>query len=116
MDAWTPRSASVCDKDLPDLASQLSIFSVASADRTLAPGVEAAFGNAKHLAHDHDGKRLLVLFDKLLFHLLSREKMLTTCFSLSRSCWTLSSSRLRRRFSSSHGVWCPLPGNASLPC
>src|SRR6266446_8618162 len=104
MDARTPISASVCDKDLPDLASQLSIFSAASADRTLAPGVESAFGNAKHLAHDHNGKLLLVLFDKLIFHLLSREKTLTTFFKISRSCWTLSSSRLRRRFSSSNGV------------
>ena len=104
MDAWTPLAASVGDKDLPDLASQLSIFSVASADRTLAPGVESAFGNAKHLAHDHDGKLLLVLFDQLLFHWLSREKMLTTFFNISRSCWTRSNSRLRHLFSSSSAV------------
>lgn len=69
--------ASVCDKVMPDLLSQLSIFSVTSAGRTLAPGVESAFGNAKHLAHHHDGKLVLVLFDKMIDHLLSREKMLT---------------------------------------
>jgi hypothetical protein len=93
MDAWTPISASVCDKDLPDLTSESSIFSVVLAGSTLAPGVESTFGNAKDLAHHHDGKFMLVLFDKLIYHLLSREKMLTTFFSISRSCWTLSSSR-----------------------
>src|SRR5438046_1021772 len=60
--------------------------------------------NTKYLAHHHDGKLLLVLFDKLIVHLLSREKMLTTFFNISRSCCTRSSSRLRRRFSSSKGV------------
>ncbi|SRR6266566_2511319 len=34
-----------------------------------------------------------MLFDTLLFHVDSREKMLTTFFSLSRSCCTRSSSR-----------------------
>ncbi len=99
-----------------NLLGELSIFSFAPTGRTLAPGIQATFRDSKHVAHDHDRKFLLVLFDKLIFHLDSREKMLTTFFSISRSCCTLSSSRLRRRFSSSNGVWCPLPGNASLPC
>ena len=43
-----------------------------------APSVIATFPDSKHFAHDHDGKFLLVLFDKLIFHLESREKMLTT--------------------------------------
>src|SRR5258707_13972776 len=61
MDAWAPISASVCDKDLPDLLHQLSIFLVVPAGRTLAPGIKSAFGNPKNLAHDHHGKFLLVL-------------------------------------------------------
>src|SRR5579883_2445205 len=81
MDAWAPVSASVRDNDLPDLLNQLSIFSAASAGRTLAPGGESAFGNAKHLAPHHNGKLVLVLFNKLIDHLLSREKMLTTFFN-----------------------------------
>src|SRR6266571_6343224 len=104
------------DKDLPNLLSEASIFSFAPAGRALAPGVKATFRDSQHLAHGRNGKFLLVLFDKLIFHLDSREKMLTTFFNMSRSCCTLSSSRLRRRFSSSNSVWCPLPGNASLPC
>lgn len=65
------------NKDLPDLLRQLSIFLMVSAGRTLAPGGESTFGHAKHLAHHRDRKFLLVLFNELIFHLLSREKMLT---------------------------------------
>lgn len=85
-DAWAPISASVGEKDLPDLLRQLSIFLVVPADRTLAPGRKSAFGNLKDLAHHHHGKFVLVLFNTLIFHLLSREKMLTTFFRISRSC------------------------------
>lgn len=104
IDTRTPISASMRDKDLPNLLRKLSIFSLALAGRTLAPGIKATFRDSKHLAHGHDGKFLLVLFNTLLSHLDSREKMLTTFFSISRSCCTLSNSRLRRRFSSSSGV------------
>src|SRR3974390_3443240 len=113
MNARAAISASMGDKDLPNLLRELSIFSFASAGRTLAPGIKATFRDSKHVAHDHDGEFLLVLFHKLICHLESREKMLTTFFNISRSCCTLSSSRLSRRFSSSNAVWCPLPGNAS---
>jgi hypothetical protein len=75
LDAWAPISASVCDKDLPDLLRQLSIFLVVPAGRTLAPGIKSAFGNPKNLAHDHYGKFVLILFNELIVHLLSREKM-----------------------------------------
>lgn len=85
MDAWTPIPASVCDKDLLNLLHQLSIFLVVPAGRTPAPGIKSAFGHAKNLAHDHHGKFVLVLFNKLIFHLLSREKMLTAFFNMSRS-------------------------------
>jgi hypothetical protein len=78
LDAWAPISASVCDKDLPDLLHELSIFLVVPAGRTLAPGIQSTFGKIKNLAHDHHGKCGLVLFNKPVFHLLSREKMLTT--------------------------------------
>ena len=50
---------------------------------------------------------MLVLFNKLISHLDSREKMLTTFFSMSRSCCTLSNSRLRRRFSRLEGGLVP---------
>jgi hypothetical protein len=38
------------------------------------------------MTHDDNGKFMLVLFNKLIFHLESREKMLTTFFRMSRSC------------------------------
>jgi hypothetical protein len=104
LDARTPVSASVRDKDLSDLLRKLSIFSLTLAGRTLAPGIQATFRDSEHVAHDDDGKFVLVLFNKLIPHLESREKMLTTFFSMSRSCWTRSRSRLSRRFSSSSAV------------
>src|SRR6266700_8077608 len=103
-------------KYLPNFLFETSIFSFTSAGGTLAPGVKAAFRDLKHTTHHHYGKLLLVLFDKLICHRWSREKMLTTFFRISRSCWTRSNSRLRRWFSSSNAVWCPFPGNASFPC
>jgi hypothetical protein len=102
--AWTPISARVRGKHLSNLFRKLSIFSLASTGGTLAPGVKAAFRDEKSLAHHHNGKFLLVLINKLILHLDSREKMLTTFFNISRSCCTRSSSRLRRRFSSSSDV------------
>src|SRR5512133_4321334 len=113
--ARTSISAMMSTKPLPDLFGEQSIFSLALAGRALAPRIIATFRDRKHSAHDHNGKFLLVLFNKLILHLDSREKMLRTFLRISRSCWTLASSRLRRRFSSSSAVWCPLPGNASLP-
>ena len=91
--AWTPISARVRGKHLSHLFRKLSIFSLASTGGTLAPGVEAAFRDEKSLAHHHNGKFLLVVFNTLLLHLDSREKMLTTFFTSSRSCCTRSSSR-----------------------
>jgi hypothetical protein len=116
MQAWATVSATMRVKLLSNLFWELGIFSFALTGGTLSPGIKATFRDTKHSAHDDNGKFLLVLFDKLLFHLDSREKMPTTFFQISRSCCTLSSSRLRRWFSSSNAVWCPLPGKASLPC
>ena len=116
MQAWAALSATMSVKLLSNLFYELGIFSFALTGGTLSPGVKATFRDIKHSAHNDNGEFLLVLFDTLLVHLDSREKMPTTFFTRSRSCWTRSSSRLRRRFSSSNGVWCPLPGKASLPC
>src|SRR5215469_5049942 len=116
MQARATVSALMSAKFLSKLFYELGIFSLVLTGRTLAPSVKATFRDSEHSAHDNNGKFLLVLFNKLIFHLDSREKMPTAFFKISRSCWTLSSSRLRRRFSSSSAVWCPLPGNASLPC
>jgi hypothetical protein len=93
MQAWAAVSAMMSLKLLSNLLCELGIFSFALTGGTLSPGVKATFRDIKHSAHDDNGEFLLVLFDKLLFHLDSREKMPTTFFKISRSCWTLSSSR-----------------------
>src|SRR5260221_3414661 len=92
------------DEDLLNVGSEMSIFSFALTNRALAPCVIPTLRDPKHSAHGHDGKLLLVLFDKLIFHRDSREKMLTTVFSISRSCRAISSSRFNRRFSSSNAL------------
>jgi hypothetical protein len=56
-------------KHLSNLLPALSIFSLALTGGTLAPSVEATFRDSKRLAHDHYRKFVLVLFDKLIFHL-----------------------------------------------
>src|SRR5258705_13983984 len=103
-------------KLLLDLLCQMSIFLLASAGWTLTPGRESTFRDREHAAHHHYWKFMLVLFDELIVHRWSREKMLTTFFRISRSCWTRSNSCLRWRFSSSTTVRCPFPGKASFPC
>src|SRR5579883_3087030 len=115
VNAWGTLPALVLINHLMNFLSELSIFSAALAGWALTPGIIATFRDFTDSTHDDHGKLLPVLFDKMIAHLDSREKMLTAFFSSSRSCWTRSSSRLRRRFSSSSAVWCPLPGNASFP-
>ena len=83
---------SMRDKDLPHVRAELSIFSFALADRALSPCIKSTLRNLKHVTHDDNGKLLLVLFDKLLFHLDSREKMLTT-FLVYRAPAVLSPAR-----------------------
>ncbi len=82
---WRSIPALVLIKHLANGLRELSIFSMTLAGGALAPSVKAAFGNLKDSTHDDDGKLLLVLFDKLISHLDSREKMLIAFFSISRS-------------------------------
>ena len=91
-------------KHLPNFLREVNTFSLALAGRTLALGVKATFRDAQFSAHHDNKKLLLVLFDKLIFHLVSREKMLRTFFSTSLSCRKISFSRFKRRFSSSSAV------------
>ena len=93
MQAWAAVSATMRVELLSNLLCEVGIFSFALTGGALAPGVKTTFRDLKHSAHDDYGELLLVLVDKLLFHLDSREKMPTTFFNLSRSCWTLSRSR-----------------------
>ena len=86
MQARAAVSATMSVELLSNLFCELGIFSLALTGGTLSPGVKATFRDTKHSAHDDNREFLLVLFDKLLFHLDSREKMPTTFFNISRSC------------------------------
>ena len=69
----TAVSAVMSAKSLSNRFGQLSIFSLALADRTFAPGRQATLRDIEHSAPDHNGKFLLVFFDKLIHHLISQE-------------------------------------------
>src|SRR2546427_968550 len=83
VDARTAVSPLMQLKHLPNLLRDMGIFSLMLAGRTLPPGIIATFGHFEHTTHDHHGKFVLVLFNKLIFHLDSREKMPRTFFSIS---------------------------------
>jgi hypothetical protein len=71
-------------KHFPNLLRDLSIFSLVLASWALSPCILATFGYVKHTTHDRNSTLLLVLFDELVFHRWSWEKMLTTFFRISR--------------------------------
>src|SRR5579875_2501232 len=73
MQARAAVSAMIRVKLLSNLLRELGIFSFALTGGTLSPGREATFRDLKHSAHDDNGEFLLVLIDKLIFHLDSRE-------------------------------------------
>lgn len=73
---WRTIPALMLVEHLLNFLGELSIFPLALAGRTLAPGGKAAFRDSKDLAHHDNGKFRLVLFNKLIVHLDSREKML----------------------------------------
>ncbi len=77
MQARAAVSALMSAKFLSNFFCELGIFSLALTDRTLAPGVKATFRDTEHAAHDDNGKFLLMLVNKLIVHLDSREKMPT---------------------------------------
>lgn len=116
MDARTAISALMARKYLSNLFGKPSIFSLALTGRALAPGVKATFRDSKYVTHEHDGKFALVVVNKLLVHLESREKLLTTFLVGHAPVGLFPARGGSRRFSSSNGVCCPLPGNASLSC
>src|SRR5438034_8454819 len=68
MQTWAAISTTMSVNLLSNLFCELGIFSFALTGGTLAPCVQATFRDTKHSAHDDNGKFLLVLFDKLLFH------------------------------------------------
>ncbi len=79
MQAWAAVSALMSAKFLSNLFYELGIFSLVLTSRTLAPSVKATFRDIEHSVPDDKGEFLLVLLNKLTFHLDSREKM-TTAF------------------------------------
>jgi len=79
-------------------------------------GIIATFRNLKRPTHHSNRILMQVICNELIFSSYGREKMPIAFFNTSRSCRKSSFSRCKRRFSSSRGGRCPLPGKASLPC
>ena len=101
VNTWTAIAALMPLERLLNCFGKVSIFSFALAGGALQPCVIATLGHCEHAAHGDNGRFLLVVFDELISHLDSREKMLMAFFRISRSCRKISFSRFKRRFSSS---------------
>jgi hypothetical protein len=102
--AWTAIHLPPRVGDFLNVLCQLLVFPLMFTERTLLPGRVAAQRHPKCLTKDTDGILMAIVFHSLVPHSWPCEKILTGLFSRSRSCRVLSSSRLRRRFSSSKAV------------
>ena len=80
-----------------DLVGEFGIFSAVLARLALAPGIVSTDRHVKHSAHQRKGSLVPVLLNEMVSHSLSREKMSTAFFRMSRSCLTIANSRLSRR-------------------
>jgi hypothetical protein len=67
------------------------------------------------MAHPKNREELAMLMNKLEFYGWGCAKMLIAFFKISLSCLRMSFSRFNLLFSSSRGVWWPLPGKAFSP-
>lgn len=67
------------------LFGEFGIFSAVLARRALAPGIVSTDRHVEYSAHQHNGRLVPVLLDELVSHSLSREKMPTVFFRMSRS-------------------------------
>ena len=101
---WAPIHPTIGLENDLHLVSEFGIFPAVLARRALAPGIVPADRHIEHSAHQRDGILVPVFPNELVSHALSREKMPTAFFRISRSCLTISNSRLRRRTSSSWSV------------
>lgn len=101
MHPWTAIDPSVGLESGLDSFGQVGIFSTMSAGHPLAPGVVPTHRHLQHSAHRRNGILMPMLCNELVAHCGPREKMPSAFFKISRSCLTISSSRLRRRISSS---------------
>ncbi len=104
MDTWAAIHPTIGLEHGLHVFCQLGIFSAVLAGRTLRPGILSTDRFLQHTAHDCYRILVPMVRNELVFHGLSREKMLMSFFKISRSCFTTSRSRLKRRTSSSWAV------------
>ncbi len=116
MDARAAVDVAVLLEDLLNQGRNSGIFSHVCIWLAVFAGIIAALGDVQSIAEQLNGILLTLLRDKLIPYARLREKMPIAFFKTSRSCRKSSFSRCNRRFSSSSGGRCPLPGNASFPC
>jgi len=104
MDTWTPVHPSIGLISGLNPLGKLAIFSLMFTHRTLEPGIIPTHGHIERLTEQ--AHRILppMVFNKLEPYGWLREKMSTAFFNISRSCLTLSNSRLSWRSSSSCAV------------
>src|SRR5581483_7380365 len=116
MDTRAPVDLAVLLEALLKQSRNSGLFSRLCPRLTVFPGVVAALGNVQGLAEQLNSILVILLCNERILYASLREKMPRAFLSTSRFCRTRSFSRCNRRFSSSSGGSCPLPGNASFPC
>src|SRR6266699_5144072 len=104
MNTWTPIHLSTRVIDCLNVFCKLVVFPLMLTHRTFHPRIVAAQRDTKRFTEHTDRIVLSILFHDLVPHSWPCEKILTVFFRISRSWRVLSSSRLRRRFSSSKAV------------
>jgi hypothetical protein len=95
MHPWAPIPTAVGMVSHLNVLGKLTIFSLMVTHRAFAPGVVPTQRHVEGLTEQAHRILLPMVFDELKPHGWLREKMATAFFNMSRSCRTLSSSRLR---------------------
>ena len=90
---WTPLDLPVVLKRLLNTLSHFAIFSFASTQRPLVPGIQAAHPNFQHTAQRAHWVLMPMFLNTLQSHGSGREKMTTAFFKISRSFLVPSRSR-----------------------
>src|SRR3990172_3630791 len=112
MDPRTAIGLTALDMNVPGFTHQFLVGLRTFTHRPVSPGVVAAGGYFHHGAHPLNRKTVSMGIDEPKPQLLGCEKMTTTFFRISRSCFRISTSRRSRRSSSSRSMSFPLPGKA----
>src|SRR6266480_110043 len=104
MHTWATIHAAIGLESRLHFLGKLGIFSAMLTGRSLTPSIVPTDRNLQYTTHGYHGILVPMLRHELIFQCWPREKMPMAFFNMSRSCFTLSNSRLSRRSSSSWEV------------